>query len=275
MSQYDCYFNGNYFPLDAPLFASNDLSLLRGYGLFDYFRTYNGTPFRWNDYWTRFSSSARQMNLPLPVSQSQTAEILEELRQRSGAENVAYRLVLTGGYSPDSVQVIQPNLLIRCEPVLKSNSRERLEGIKVLPFQHSRDLPEIKITNYIHMIRMAEELSKTKSNDLLYHANGLVSELTRSNLFLFKNEKLITPNESILHGITRKVVIELAAPHFEVEVRPVTLSELLNADEVFTTSSTKWITAVRQIGDQVISDGIGVRSRELLKLLETYINNWK
>jgi branched-chain amino acid aminotransferase len=53
------YFNGEILTVDTPVYKTNDLGLLRGYGLFDYFRTYNGIPFRWNDYWQRFENSAK------------------------------------------------------------------------------------------------------------------------------------------------------------------------------------------------------------------------
>jgi D-alanine transaminase/branched-chain amino acid aminotransferase len=53
-----CYFNGGIIPVEQASVKINDLSLLRGYGLFDYFRTYNGIPFQWDWYWARFSRSA-------------------------------------------------------------------------------------------------------------------------------------------------------------------------------------------------------------------------
>ncbi|MFN8346107.1 MAG: aminotransferase IV, partial [Spirosomataceae bacterium] len=53
-----CYFNGAVIPVDQASVKINDLALLRGYGLFDYFRTYNGIPFQWDGYWARFTRSA-------------------------------------------------------------------------------------------------------------------------------------------------------------------------------------------------------------------------
>ncbi len=102
---YYCSFNGDIFPIDTPLLASHDLSLLRGYGLFDYFRTYNGLLFRWDDYWARFEKSARKLTLPLPAGKDETSAILHRLHALSGAGDVAFRLVLTGGYADVSVTV--------------------------------------------------------------------------------------------------------------------------------------------------------------------------
>lgn len=272
---YHQYFNGEIFPTETALFKTNDLGLLRGYALFDYFRTYNGISFRWNDYWQRFENSARLLQLALPLNQQQTAAILADLLALSGMADVAFRFLLTGGYAADSMTVTSPNLLIRTEALLNNNQAARLQGIKVLPYAYVRDLPEVKSTNYIHMVLMAEEMKKQQATDLLYHANGEVSELTRSNIFIIRGDALITPDRNILHGITRRVILELAKPHLAIQERPVLLGELLHADEVFTTSSTKGVMPVVQVGEQVIGNGAAGRHTLFLQsLFDQLVLNW-
>lgn len=269
------YFNGEITPLDHPVFKTNDLGILRGYGLFDFFRTYNGFPFRWDDYWQRFENSARLLKLPLPVTQSETEKILADLHAMSGESEVAFRFVLTGGYAPDGVHVVEPNFLVRTEALPQDNPAGRLKGIKVLPYEYVRDLPEIKTTNYVHMVLMADELKRQNAADLLFHKNGEVSELTRSNLFLFRGDKLITSDRNVLNGITRRVVMELAQSHFDVEVRPVTYEETITADEVFTTSTTKWVMPVVQIGDTPVANGLaGSRTLHLQARFEEIVARW-
>ena len=269
------YFNGEILPIDSPVFKTNDLGLLRGFGLFDYFRTYNGVPFRCDDYWQRFENSARLLNLPLPISQQETEKILADLHALSGEQEVAFRFVLTGGYAPDSVNVVEPNFLIRTEALPQDNPAGRLAGIKVLPYEYVRDLPEVKTTNYVHMVLMADEMRRQEAADLLFHRDGEVSELTRSNIFIFQGDKLITSDRNILNGITRKVVMELARPHFEVEIRPVMYKEVIMADEVFTTSTTKWVMPVVQIGDLPVGSGAaGKRTLFLQQLFEKLVSNW-
>jgi branched-chain amino acid aminotransferase len=269
---YHCYFNGQYHPLDTPLLQTNDLGLLRGYGLFDYLRTYNGIPFRWNDYWQRFENSARLMNLTLPLSQKETRAIMKKLHLMAGEPEVAFRFVLTGGYAPDGVQVVQPNLLIRTEPLPQDNPIARLKGMKVLPYEYVRDLPEIKTTNYLHMVLMANEMKQQRASDLLYHKDGEISELTRSNVFMFRGDTLLTPNRHVLHGITRRVVMELAQSHFDVQERPIGYDEFLFAEEAFTTSTTKWVMPIVRVGEQAIGPGTpGKRTLFLQELFEQLV----
>lgn len=272
---YAQYFNGQILPNDADLLKTNDLSLLRGYGMFDYFRTYNGVPFRWDDYWTRFANSAKSLHMAPPLTQTETADILTDLYKRSGEAEVAFRFVLTGGYAADSVTVTQPNLLIRCEPLPGDNPKAMQEGIKVLPYEYVRDLPEIKTTNYLHMILQANEMKQQGASDLLFHKDGEISELTRSNVFHFKGDTLITPDRHVLNGITRRVFLELAAPHFDVQVRPVLFDEFVNADECFTTSTTKWAMPIVQVGEHTIADGQpGERTVFLRELFLKLVAEW-
>jgi len=269
------YFNGEIFPIDASLFKTNDLGLLRGYGLFDYFRTYNGIPFRFDDYWRRFENSAKLLKLKIPLTKIETAKILADLHALSDESEVAFRFVLTGGYAPDSVNVIEPNFLIRTEPLPQDNPAGRLKGIKVLPYEYVRDLPEIKSTNYVHMVLMADEMRSQQAADLLFHKNGAISELTRSNVFIFKGSTLITSDRNILNGITRRVVMELAEPHFKIEVRSVSLEELLAADEVFTTSSTKWVMPIVAVGEKSIGNGLAGQNTLFLQgLFEELVKIW-
>lgn len=270
------YFNNQIYPINTPLFKTSDLGLLRGYSIFDYFRTFNGVPFRWDDYWQRFENSARLLHLELPVNKQEAAAILADLHKKSGEAELAFRFLLTGGDAPDSVTAGSPNLLIRTEALSNDNNAARIQGIKVLPYEYVRDLPEIKSTNYMHMILMAGDMKRAQAADLLYHKNGEVSELTRSNIFIIKGDALITPDRNILHGITRRVVMELAESFLDVQVRPVSLEELLQSDEVFTTSSTKFVMPVVQAGEHVINQGVaGKRTAYLQGLFSKLISAWE
>lgn len=265
-----CWFNGEIMPYEMVSLKINDLAILRGYGMFDYFRTYQGKPFKWDWYWERFSNSAAKMGLDLPMSQAQTADVLTELYQLSRQPDVAFRFVATGGYSPDSVAMATPNFAILVENLPKDNPQAYKNGLKVIPYEFVRFMPEVKTTNYFQMVLMAKELKAQNAQDLLFHQRGEISELTRSNFFIFKGDTLITSGTNILHGITRRVMLELAKSHFKVEIRPLMMAELETASEAFTTSTTKWAMPVTQVGDLTIGNGKpGKRTQLLHSLFES------
>ncbi len=274
------YFNGTIAPTDQLTVGVADLGLLRGYGLFDYFLTYNGRPFQWDWYWERFQNSATRLHLPLPLGKDETHAVVMNLIERNAelgetVVDTAFRFVLTGGYSADSITIEQPNLLILTEAIHPVPPVQYQQGIKVILDDYMREMAEVKSTDYKRVILMADAIRAAGALDLLYHKGGEISELSRSNFFIINGDRLITPDRHILHGITRRTVLELAKTDFRVEERPVLLSELYDADEAFTTSSTKKVLPITQIGELTIGDGhVGRGATFLLERFDELIKNW-
>lgn len=280
MNSFCGYFNGAIQPVGQIGVGVTDLGLLRGFGLFDYFLTYNGRPFQWDWYWERFANSARRMTLPLPISKDETYAVLLDLIARAGrpgrgTADVAFRFVMTGGYSADSISIERPNLLILTEEIHNVPEWQYERGIKVILDEYVRDMAEVKSTDYKRVMLLAGAMRDAGAQDVLYQKDGEISELSRSNFFIVSGNRLITPNRHILYGITRRTVIELARPDFQIEERPIVLSDLYDADEAFTTSSTKAVLPITQIGDLTIADGrVGPASRELLSRFRTLVSAW-
>lgn len=266
------YFNGIIQPSENTTLKINDLGLLRGYGLFDFFRTYNGKPFQWDLYWERFERSAQLLHIQNPIQKEEAYQVVLNLIEKSELADCAIRFVLTGGYAPNSVNADKPNLLISSENIHGVSASEYEQGIKVITYEYVRDLPEIKSTDYKHLMILQAAIKAANATDVLFHKNGFISELSRSNVFLFKNDVLITPNKDILHGITRHTVLQLAKPHFKIEERPVSFQELLEADEIFTTSTTKRVLPIAQIDEHKIV--IGKKTHFLLDRFNELIENW-
>ena len=269
------YLNGEIRPVEETNIHITDLGLLRGYGLFDYFVTYNGRPFQWDWYWERYERSAKLMCLPNPISKEEAYKVVLNLIAKSGLDNCAIRFILTGGYSPDSMSMTKPNLLIISEAIHPVKLQDYENGIKVISHDYVRDLPEIKSIDYKHLMILQTDIKAANAADVLFHKRGYVSELSRSNVFFFKEDTLITPNRRVLRGITRRFVLELAKSHFKIEERNVELKEILTADEFFTTSSTKRILPITQMDKIILSNGrIGAKTKFLLDLVNERVKNW-
>src|SRR5262245_3988886 len=105
------YINGNYVPEDQAMLPVRDLSILRGYGAFDYLRTYDGQPYRLEANIARLRKSCEILELSFPWTDAQLSEIVHEtLRRNAGTSSAArsdstppkefsIRLVVTGGIS--------------------------------------------------------------------------------------------------------------------------------------------------------------------------------
>jgi branched-chain amino acid aminotransferase len=246
----------------------SDLVMLRGYGVFDFMRTYHGQLFRINDYLERFENSAKGMKLKLPLGRKELIRIIKLLLKKNQAEekDLGIRLLLTGGYSLDSyLPAVKPNLFVLIEDLPNYPRWWSEKGIKLITHEHSREMAEVKTINYLTAIHLADVRRKYKAQDTLYCYNGKVLETTRNNFFLFHGNTLVTSNESVLHGITRKAVLELAKGKFKVEVRPVLKKELNTCTECFITGTTRGITPVVRIDNIKIADGKpGRHTKELM-----------
>ena len=83
----------------------NDLGLTRGFGVFDYFKTYNHVPFKISEHIQRLQRSAQGLDITLPLKEEEIVEVVDELfflRKNKEAE-MGVRLLLTAGYSEDSM----------------------------------------------------------------------------------------------------------------------------------------------------------------------------
>jgi branched-chain amino acid aminotransferase len=147
---YYCYFNGKILKKADIQVGIYDLVMIRGYGVFDFFRTYHGTAFRLPDYLDRFVKSARKMQLKLPVNRKEIAGIVELLLQKNKASDkrdFGIRFLLTGGYSLDAyLPAVTPNLFVLIEDLPHYPSWWSEKGIKLMLHEHKRELSVVKTT---------------------------------------------------------------------------------------------------------------------------------
>jgi branched-chain amino acid aminotransferase len=113
--------------------------------------------------------------------------------------------------------------------------------------------------NYLNSV-LATQDAKQRGFDeaILLDQSGNVSEAPGENIFLVKNNKLITPslNSSALDGITRRSIITLANDmKLKIKIKKVSKEELRLADEIFLSGTAAEITPVIKIDKRKIGDG--------------------
>ena len=259
------YFNGQILTSEQTKIHVSDLAFLRGYGIFDFLRVINNKPIFIEDHLDRFENSAKLMGLPIAENRERLKEIVSELIKLNPHEILGVKLILTGGYSEDGFNPSEKsNLLVTAKPFTFNNP---LLGVKLMSYEYRREIPEVKTLSYVIPIKMLPKLKEMHADDFLYFYNGLISESSRSNVFIVKNQKVITAKTGVLPGITRKYVIKACKGNFEVEERDVSLTEMLYADEVFITTSNQRIVSVTQIDNQIFNGGqIGTVTKKLQEL---------
>ncbi len=260
------YIEGQWVHPGEATISINDIALLRGYSVFESFRTYNRRPFHLDEHLTRLYRSAGLIEMTIPWSREYITDVIRDIIARNVYKHASIRLLVTGGVSEDGILPSDiPTLVAMITQLAERDMEGFARGCKLITTKLQRISPEAKTANYIAAVRALKEAVRRDAYDALFvNERGHVLEATRSNFFIFRGDMLITPRKGVLIGITRNVVLELARGRFTVEERPILLEELTLVDEAFITSSSKEITPVVQIDDLVIGDARpGPRTFEL------------
>ncbi|MGN6508540.1 MAG: aminotransferase class IV [Chitinophaga sp.] len=253
MSQLYAVINGQFIPQQDAKIAINDLSIQRGYGIFDFFRTRDSQPVFLNDHLDRFYHSAGVMNLPVEPSRETLIQLITGLIEKNGLPHSGIRLTLTGGYSENGYTPAKPNLLIT-QSAYTFNGAAFEKGVRLVTYDHQRQLPQVKTIDYLQSIYLQPFISEKQADDVLYHEHGAVRECPRANFFIVtKNGEIVTPGEKILKGITRKKILGLE--NLRAKEGTVLLEDLRDVREAFISSTTKVVLPVLEIDGQTIGDG--------------------
>src|SRR5215210_6079001 len=250
------FVNNQFIEESKATLGIRDLSIQRGYGIFDFFRTSNYVPLFLDDYLDRFFKSAGALRLQPKYSREELKDIISEMIRKNKVPDSGFKMILTGGYSSDGYELSSPNFIIIQQPVQLPGIEKFDKGLKIILYEYMRDLPYAKSINYLMAVYLQDEIQQHKADDVLYHKDGYILEFPRSNVFIVtQDHTVVTPAENVLHGITRMKVLELASKQYKVEERAITVDELGSAAEVFLTSTTKPILPVLTIDNKSVGGG--------------------
>lgn len=242
---------------DQAVIPFNDLGLLRGYGIFDFFPIKDGLPQFYKHYFDRFYSSAEQMSLKVPVSRKTLLDRVVALVEANEMPDSFIKLVLTGGFAEDGYTPTTSNLFIIQHPMIGMNATAYAQGIKLLLQKYLKDLPHVKSLNYANALRQRSDIQAAGALDILYHDGRQVLETSRANFFVVdEHQDILTAKDGVLQGITRGQIIKLAREQgYSVHECPLTLDMITSASECFITSTTKGALPVVDVGGYLIGTG--------------------
>lgn len=265
-----------------------DHGFLFGEGVYEVVRTYAGEPFLLDRHFARLRTSASMIAL----SPGKTdAELEQAVRDTMAAywagpgrltpgQDLYVRMLLTRGvgdmtYNPASSPA--PTLVIIVKPLAPPPASIYTDGVKVALVPVVRNHPGsvnplIKSNCLLNnALAMQEALRRGAFEAILRNYKGEIAECSQSNIFLVRNGEALTPplDAGLLAGITRGFIEEVA-DEAGVAIRDVVLhdEDLMSADEVFLTSTTREVVPITRIDDHVV--GNGKPGPVTLRLLEVY-----
>ena len=249
--------DGRISPAAETFIPATDDGLLRGDGVFEVLRVYDGVPFALSEHLDRLESSARNLRLGYePDRAALDREVGRLLAERGGGDH-ALRIVLTRG----------GRRLLLTEPLAAVAPVIRLGFVTYAP---TRILDGIKSLSYAANM-LATRLAQERGFDeaLLVTPHGRVLEAPTSSLFWVDSEgTLCTPplDDHILASITRQAVMETG----EVRECPVTRDEILGVSEAFLASTIREVQPVAQIEDAQL-EAPGERTTAAAAALRSHI----
>ncbi len=159
------YLNGSFVQAADAVLPLNDLGLVRGYGVFDLLRSYDGVPFKLSEHIQRLERSAAAIGLDLPWPGVALEEIARETYRRNALPNATIRIIVTGGSSPNFMSPQgRPSLVVMVEPVAPNSPAEYERGAKIISVEMARFMPTVKSLNYIGAIMAMKQAEPAGSH---------------------------------------------------------------------------------------------------------------
>ncbi|NFF81690.1 aminotransferase class IV [Clostridium botulinum] len=143
-------------------------------------------------------------------------------------------------------------------------------GVKTILYFGERDNPNAKIVNLSFREKVNIKIKESNAYEaILVDRNGYITEGSKSNIFMIKDNILLTsPVKAVLPGVTRSEIIELAIEN-GIKVQEINLqySDIKNLDGMFISGTSPKILPINKV------DSIKINSNEIINKLIKYYNN--
>ncbi len=261
------YINGELFDRDQAKISVFDHGLLYGDGVFEGIRSYDGLIFKLKEHLDRLFESARAIMLEVPLSKKEITKAIIKTLKANGLRDAYIRLVVTRGEGDlglDPRKCSKPTIFIITDKITLYPRKLYEDGLELVTVATQRNItealnPQIKSLNYLNNILAKIEAANSGASEaLMLNSDGHVVECTGDNIFIVKDDELLTPPcwLGALRGITRGAIIGIAK-ELKIGFREaiMTRHDLFCADEAFLTGTAAEVIPVVKIDGRTIGDG--------------------
>lgn len=254
-------------PSEAHISVFNP-ALFGAYGVYESLQVVNGAAFELLAHLRRLAQSAQIIGLPLPADLDTLARWCRDVLAANEAPVCTLRLFVVGAEQGDQVTAY-----IWPQAASVYPSAYYTHGAAVITWAAARYLPQAKSLNTLASFLAQRAARAAGVHESLLHHEGRLTEGSNSNLFAVIEGQVLTPPAcEVLSGVTRDLVIALAARH-DAPLREATLAltELPRWQECFITSTSRHVMPITRINGQPVGDGtVGPLTRQLSALFEDY-----
>lgn len=256
------YLNGEFLPLAQARISPLDRGFLFGDGVYEVIPILNGLALGLNEHLARLEKSLQGISIPSPHTTEEYKKIISHLVKENGHNQSLYLQITRGTYETRDHRFPEKThpTIFMTSLALKSMPFETLkQGLTVvtapdLRWKHC----DIKSVSLLSNVLTYHEATSRGAYETIMVLEGHVTEGTSSNVFIVKDNILITPPKTyeILSGITRDIILHIAHKHgFKYQEKMIPVNDLFSADEVWISSSTRGVVPIVKIDNKMIANG--------------------
>ena len=256
------YLNSKYINFNKAKIHIEDGGLQFSDSVYEVVPFYNKKLIDFNFHAKRLKYSLKELQIKYIVKKEKLKKIFNKIIRLNKIKNGIVYLQITRGVQSrdhDYKNNLIPNLIIYTINRKLNLPNSNFKGVKAITYKDLRwKRRDIKTVSLLANVLAKKEAVRKKAYEAILIDNGKITEATASNVWIVKNNKLIThpSNTDILKGITRETVKKLINKNkLNLKETSFTKKELYNADEVFITSASSFVTPIIKIDSKLVNKG--------------------
>ena len=256
------YLNSKYVRFNNAKVHIEDRSLQFSDSVYEVVPFYNKKLIDFSFHAKRLKYSLKELQIKYIVNEDKLKKIFNKIISLNKIRNGIVYLQITRGVQSrdhDYRNNLIPNLIIYALNKKLNLPSSNFKGVKAITYKDLRwKRRDIKTVSLLANVLAKKEAVRKKAYEAILIDNGKITEATASNVWIVKNNKLIThpSNTDILKGITRETVKKLIKKNkLNLKETSFTKKELYNADEVFITSASSFVTPIIKVDSKLVNKG--------------------
>lgn len=258
------YLNGDFIPIEEARISVLDRGFLFGDGVYEVIPAYGGHLLRLKEHLQRLQNSLDAIRLFNPLSTQQWMDVLQHIIEKNDGVDQSVYLHISRGVAAKRDHAFpaetRPTVFVMATPLYPMDKQDLMQGVAAITLDDIRwRACNIKATALLANAMLRQQAVDAGAAEAILIRDGYATEGAASNVFVVKNNVLITPpnGPTLLPGITRDLVLELAKQHgIACEERAISEAELKHADEIWLTSSTREILPVLTLDNHPVGKGV-------------------
>lgn len=261
------YLNGNYMPLEEAKISPMDRGFLFGDGIYEVIPSYGGKTIGTELHLARFENGLQEIGINIPWGRADLSALFAGLLEKNGSGNLGIYLQVTRGVSMKRNHAFPettiPTIFAYTFEIPEPESGD-IETVTQWHVRSGTDLRwqrcHIKSTSLLgNVLHMMEGVDSGAGEIILFDDENNLTEAAACNVFVVTEGIVRTPqlDNHKLAGVTRDMALAILREHSSLDVReePISREEVLTADEVWLSSSTKELEPIVSIDGTAVGTG--------------------